>query len=125
MYVNLRFVRGKRVGRREHRAHGRRGRARARRAGRAIAANVDELEDWPGLPEADAALPLPEAWSDNTATASPELRAEGARAVIAAADEAGVTAYGSFSHDAEALAVANSKGIAVSPSGGRRASSSP
>ena len=75
--------------------------------------HVDELEDWSGLPDGGPALPLPEAWSDSTAHASPELRAEGARAVIAAADEAGVTAYGSFSHDAEALAVANSKGVAV------------
>ena len=114
VYVNLRFVRGKRVGVASTGRMDDEGvRALVERAG-AIAAHVDELEDWPGLPEADAAVPLPEAWSDNTATASPELRAEGARAVIAAADEAGVTAFGSFSHDAEALAVANSKGIAVS-----------
>jgi predicted Zn-dependent protease len=77
----------------------------------AITANVEELEDWAGLPEAGAAEPLPAAWSDGTATASPELRAEGARAVIAAADEAGVTAFGSFSTEAEAVAVATTKGI--------------
>ena len=46
-----------------------------------------------------------------TADATPEFRAEGVRAVIAAADAAGVTAYGSFSNDAEAVAVANSAGI--------------
>jgi predicted Zn-dependent protease len=77
----------------------------------AITANVEELEDWAGLPEAGAAEPLPAAWSDGTATASPELRAEGARAVIAAADEAGVTAFGSFSTEAEAVAVATTRGI--------------
>ncbi|HEU0242329.1 MAG TPA: metallopeptidase TldD-related protein [Candidatus Limnocylindrales bacterium] len=113
VYVNLRFVRGKRVG---VASTGRMDddgmRALVERAG-AIAANVDELEDWAGLPEAGAPAPLPAAWSDHTAHATPELRAEGARAVIAAADEAGVTAYGSFSHDAEALAVASSKGIAA------------
>ncbi len=77
----------------------------------AITRNVAELEDWSGLPDAGPAEPIAAAWSDGTAGASPELRAEGARAVIAAADEAGVTAFGSFSTDAEAIAVATSKGI--------------
>ena len=109
--VNLRLVRGRRVavvstGRTD--AEG--VRALVERAA-AIAANVEELEDWPGLPDAEAAEPLEIAWSDRTADAGPELRAEGARAVIAAADAAGVTAFGSFSTDAEAIAVANSKGI--------------
>ena len=71
---------------------------------------MEELEDWAGLPEAPEPEPLPAAWSDGTAGASPELRAEGARAVIAAADAAGVAAFGSFATDAEAIAVANSKG---------------
>ena len=111
VFVNLRFVQGRRVGvASTGRVDAEGVRALVERAA-AIAANVEELEDWAGLPEAGAADPLPEAWSDGTATASPELRAEGARAVIAAADEAGVTAYGSFSTDAEAIAVATSKGI--------------
>jgi predicted Zn-dependent protease len=46
-----------------------------------------------------------------TAEATPELRAEGARAVIAAADAAGVTAYGSFKTEVETLAVLNSRGV--------------
>jgi predicted Zn-dependent protease len=50
-------------------------------------------------------------WASGTADATPEFRAEGVRAVIAAADAAGVLAYGSFSNDAEAIAVANSAGI--------------
>jgi PmbA protein len=111
--VNLRLVRGRRVavastGRSD--AEG--VRALVERAA-AIAANVEELEDWAGLPEADAdrLQPLDIAWSDGTADASPELRADGARAVIAAADAAGVTAFGSFSTDAEAVAIASSKGI--------------
>jgi len=111
VYVNLRFVRGKRVGvANTGRTDPEGVRALVERAG-TIASLVDELEDWPGLPEAETALPLPEAWSDGTAHATPELRAEGARAVIAAADEAGVTAYGSFSNEAEAVAVVSSKGI--------------
>jgi predicted Zn-dependent protease len=48
--------------------------------------------------------------SDATAGATPEFRAEGARSVIAAAEAAGVLAYGSFSTDAESVAVANSAG---------------
>jgi PmbA protein len=109
--VNLRFVRGRRVGVASS------GRTEAdgllrlvERAG-AIAANVEERDDWAGLPEAAMPLPLDAAWSDGTAHATPELRADGARAVIAGADGAGVTAFGSFSTDTEAVAVANSKGI--------------
>jgi len=109
--VNLRFVRGRRVGvASTGRADAEGMRALVDRAA-AIAANVEELEDWAGLPQAEGTQALEIAWSDGTADASPELRADGARAVIAAADAAGVTAFGSFSTDAEAVAVANSRGI--------------
>ena len=77
----------------------------------AIARNSAELEDWGGLPEPTPITEIPAAWSEGTAAASPEQRAEGVRAVIAAADDAGVRAFGSFSTAAEHLAVANSKGI--------------
>jgi predicted Zn-dependent protease len=77
----------------------------------AIARNSAELEDWAGLPEPTEIHELPAAWSDGTAGSTPELRAEGVRAVIAAADAAGVRAYGSFSTSAERLAVASSTGI--------------
>jgi PmbA protein len=113
--VNLRVARGRRVGVASSGRTDAEGlRALAERAA-AIAANVEELEDWAGLPEAGDGAPQPveTAWSDGTATATPELRADGARAVIAAADAEGVVAYGSFSTDAEAFAVANSKGIRV------------
>ncbi len=110
VFVNLRFVQGRRVGVASSGRMDPEGiRALVERAA-AIAANVEELEDWAGLPEAPEPEPLPAAWSDGTAGASPELRAEGARAVIAAADAAGVAAFGSFATDAEAIAVANSKG---------------
>ena len=111
--VNLRVARGRRVavassGRTD--AEGLR--ALVERAA-AIAAYVEELEDWAGLPEPGAtnAEPVEAAWSDGTGGATPELRADGARAVIAAADAEGVMAFGSFSTDAEAFAVANSKGV--------------
>jgi PmbA protein len=109
--VNLRLVVGRRVGVASTGRTDPEGiRALAERAA-AIAANVEELEDWAGLPEAGSPGALEIAWSEGTAGASPELRADGARAVIAAADTAGVTAFGSFSTDAEATAVASSKGI--------------
>jgi predicted Zn-dependent protease len=111
VFVNLRFVAGRRVGvASSGRTDAEGVRALVERAA-LIARNVEELADWGGLPEADGPDPLPEAWASGTAEASPELRAEGARAVIAAADAADVTAFGSFSTDVEAVAVANSRGI--------------
>jgi predicted Zn-dependent protease len=81
-----------------------------------IARSCEELEDWAGLPAplslsgAMVAGPAT-AWASGTANATPEFRADGVRQVIAAADAAGVIAYGSFSTEAEAVAVANSAGI--------------
>ena len=112
-FVNLRVANGRRVGVASSGRTDAEGlRALVERAA-AIAANVEELEDWAGLPEPDAIAPdaVDEAWSDGTGGATPELRAEGARAIIAAADAEGVTAFGSFSTNAEAFAVANSRGI--------------
>jgi PmbA protein len=103
----------------------------------AIARSCEELPDWAGLPGPGgvAATPLTTigtgardaaaaaaaagvsvepsriGWADGTAAATPEFRADGVRSVIAAAEALGVTAYGSFSTDTEALAVANSAGI--------------
>ncbi|HEX5826027.1 MAG TPA: TldD/PmbA family protein [Candidatus Limnocylindrales bacterium] len=113
VYVNLRFVKGGRVGvANTGRMDAEGVRSLVERA-TAITAHVDELEAWPGLPGPEPFEPVTGAWSDGTAHATPELRAEGARAVIAAADEAGVTAYGSFSHEVEAYAVANSHGVGI------------
>ncbi|HZL15378.1 MAG TPA: DNA gyrase modulator, partial [Verrucomicrobiae bacterium] len=109
--VSLRFVRGKRVG---VAATGRTDEAALRRlaetAGR-ISELVEETADWTGLPEPGPIDLVASAYSEGTAGASPELRAEGVRAVIAAADAAGVTAYGSFSTSVETLAIASSRGI--------------
>jgi len=111
VFVNLRFVKGKRIGVASSGATDHEGLRDLVTRAREIAANVDELEDWAGLPEAEPPVPVEAAWSAGTATATPELRAEGARAVIAACDDARVTAFGAFSTDTEAVAVANSKGI--------------
>jgi predicted Zn-dependent protease len=81
----------------------------------AIARSCEELEDWAGLPApragSDAPLGNGSSWAAGTADATPEFRADGVRAVIDAADAARVMAYGSFSTEAESIAVANSAGI--------------
>ena len=86
----------------------------------AIARSCEELEDWAGLPEPSSAGAVVggagTAWAEGTAGATPEFRAEGVRAVIAAADAVGVMAYGSFATDAEAIAVANSRGVRAAES---------
>ncbi len=87
----------------------------------AIARSCEELEDWAGLPApvdgSGAAIGGGgSAWAAGTAGATPEFRAEGVRAVIAAADAVGAMAYGSFSTDAEAVAIANSAGIRAAES---------
>jgi len=80
----------------------------------ATARSVEELEDWGGLPGAAGGGPSrPSAigYAASTADASPEFRADGVRAVIAAADAAGVLAFGSFATTREGIAVSNSAGI--------------
>jgi predicted Zn-dependent protease len=111
-HLNLRFVIGKRVGVSSTGRLDDEGLRRASERAAAIARNVEELPDWSGLPSPDGAIPVqPAAFSAATAAATPEMRAEAARTVIAAADAAGVVAYGSFATSTERIAVANSKGI--------------
>ena len=110
--LNLRYVVGRRVGvASTGRLDGNGLRAVAETAGR-IARNVEENDEFQSLPEPGEPIKeLPTAFATGTAEATPELRAEGARAVIAAADEVGVTAYGSFATTTESIALANSLGI--------------
>jgi predicted Zn-dependent protease len=109
--VSLRFVRGKRVG---VASSGRTDEAALRdlveTAGR-IAAVAEEIPDWPGLPSAPPPVPVAGAFAAGTAEASPDLRAAAVRAVIAEADRAGVTAFGSFATGVETVAVATTAGI--------------
>src|SRR5689334_415557 len=107
--VNLRVVVGKRVGVASSGRTDVEGLRRLAENATAIARVTEELEDWGGLPApvatedegaADAAA-VAAGYSHATANASPEFRAGAARAVIAAADEAGVVAYGSFATGTE------------------------
>jgi PmbA protein len=52
-----------------------------------------------------------EAWSDATAAATPEERADFVEAICARARHAGLKAFGAFSTGAEQLAIANSLGV--------------
>jgi PmbA protein len=112
--VNLRFVAGKRVGVASTNRYDDEGLRRLAERAAAIARNSEELEDWGGLPEPTPIRDVPEGYAEATAGATPELRAEGVRAVIAAADAAGVVSYGSFSTATETLGIANSKGVRAS-----------
>ena len=109
--VNLRVAIGRRVGVASSDRTDAEGLRRLADRAIAIARVVEELDDWGGLPGPTEIRDVPAAYSRATADASPESRAEAARAVIAAADAAGVTAYGSFATSLESMAVANSKGI--------------
>jgi predicted Zn-dependent protease len=109
--INLRFVNGKRIGVASSDRIDDEGLRLLSSRAAAIARNVEELEDWGGLPAPGPVPELPSAYSSATADATPELRADAVRAVIAAADDAGVTAYGSFSTGVETTAVANTKGV--------------
>ncbi|MEX1169472.1 MAG: TldD/PmbA family protein, partial [Chloroflexota bacterium] len=111
--VNLRVVIGKRIGVASTGRTDPEGLRRLAQNAAAIAGVVEELDDWGGLPGPSQATPIAAGYSAATAGASPEFRAEGARAVIAAADAAGVIAYGSFATSLESTAVANSNGVRV------------
>ncbi|HSL77936.1 MAG TPA: TldD/PmbA family protein [Candidatus Limnocylindrales bacterium] len=111
--VNLRVVIGKRVGVASSGRTDPEGLRRLAESATEIAQVVEELEDWPGLPGPTPVEPVAGAYATATADASPEVRAAGVRQVIAAADDAGVTAYGSFSSGTETTAVANSAGVRV------------
>jgi predicted Zn-dependent protease len=109
--LSLRFIDGRRVGcASTNRLDGEALRQLAARAAR-IARLQPEQEETVELPEAGPIVPAAGAWCTATAEATPELRAAGAMAVIAAADEAGVLAYGSFTTRIERLGVVNSKGV--------------
>ena len=96
--MNLRFVVGKRVGVASSGRTDEEGLRRlAANAGRDRPASSRSSRTGAACPGRRTAEDVEAGYSTATAGASPESRAEGVREVIAAADAAGVTAYGSFS----------------------------
>jgi PmbA protein len=81
----------------------------------AAAADLSRLQaenpDFRSLPEPVPIEPASGAFAESTAASTPELRATGARALIAAAEALGVHAFGSFSTSVDTIAVATSLGI--------------
>ncbi|HVM30206.1 MAG TPA: TldD/PmbA family protein [Candidatus Limnocylindrales bacterium] len=111
--ISLRFVIGRQVGvASTNRSDDESLRRLARSAGD-IARLQPEREDFAGLPGPTEVALVAGAYAAATATASPEDRAAGARAVIGAADDAGVLGFGSYKTVTERVAVANSRGVAV------------
>lgn len=111
VHVSLRFVLGGRQGVASTDRLDDASLRRLAEGARRIAEVSAEREDGVALPDPGPIPAVPGALSVATADATPELRAEGARAVIAAADAAGVTAYGSFATEMETVAVVNSRGV--------------
>jgi PmbA protein len=108
--INLRVVVGKRVGVASSGRTDAEGIRRLAAKATEIARVVEELDDWGSLPGPTEIRGVPAAYSAATAESTPESRADAARAVIAAADAAGVVAYGSFATSRDSTAVANSNG---------------
>jgi PmbA protein len=111
--VNLRFVKGRQVGVASTNRLDDESLRRVAESAAEIARLQPEREDWAGLPQPTPVSLVAAAYDPATANATAEQRAEGARAVIAAADDAGVLAFGSFKTSTEEIAVVNSHGIAV------------
>jgi predicted Zn-dependent protease len=109
--VNLRVIVGGRVGvAATDRVDGG-GLARLASTATTIARLQPERETEPALPRARPVSLVDGTASEATDGATPEARADAARAMIGAADAAGVMAYGSFRTGTETIAVVNSLGI--------------
>jgi predicted Zn-dependent protease len=109
--VNVRMVFGKRVGVASTNRLDDEGLRRAAQSAADLSRLQAENPDFTSLPGPAPIESVDGAYIDATASASPEQRAEGARAVIAAAEGLGVHAFGSFSTTVDTLAVATSLGI--------------
>ncbi len=111
--VNLRFIDGQRVGVASSNRLDEDSLRRLAETASGICRLQPEQPDFAGLPEPGPVALVSGAFSEATAGATPEERAVAARTVIAAADESGVLAYGSYRTIAEHVAVANSLGVGV------------
>jgi len=112
--VNLRFVAGKRIG---VTSANRYDDASLRRlvAGAAETARLQPEQDWfESLPGPGPTPMRAGAWAASTAEADPDLRADAAAAVIAAAEAVGAQAFGLVETGSERISVVNSLGIGVS-----------
>ncbi len=112
--VNLRFIDGQRIGVASTNAHDDGSLRRLLRTAGETARLQPEQEWFESLPW-PVPVPLAEsAWAASTAEADPDLRADAAAAVIAAAEAVGANAFGLVQTGSETISVVNSLGIRVS-----------
>ena len=112
--VNLRFIEGQRIGVASGNTIDDEALERLARSAAATARLQPEQEWFRSLPE-PGPVPLAEgAFAAATAEADPELRADAAAAVIAAARGVGAQAFGLAETSAETISVVNSLGVDVS-----------
>jgi len=109
--LNVRMVFGTKVGVASTNRLDDEGMRRVARAAADLSRLQAENPDFRSLPEPVPIEPAAGAYAETTATSTPELRAAGARALIAAAEALGVHAFGSFSTTVDTIAVATSLGI--------------
>ena len=76
-----------------------------------LAATTPPTPDWPGLPHDPRPTPETLTWSDATAEATPETRADLVGSVCRTADAAGQVASGALETNTQALYIANSHGV--------------
>jgi predicted Zn-dependent protease len=112
--VNLRFVAGQRVGVSSANSHGDAALRRLADTAGTIARLQPEQADFVSLPLPQRVSLVVGAYAPATANADPDLRADAAAAVIAAADDIGAQAYGYSSTSSETISVVNSLGVSVS-----------
>ena len=112
--VNLRFVDGQRVGVASLNHDDEAALARLAAAAAATARLQPEQSDFRTLPAPRPTLLVAGTFASSTADADPEVRAQAAAAVIAAAEAVGAQAFGYVQTGSEEVSVANSLGVRVS-----------
>lgn len=111
--VNLRFVSGQRVGVASANHHDDAALERLAASAGTIARLQPEQDDFASLPRPQEVVQVAGAYAAGTATADPDLRADAAGAVIAAAAAVGATAFGYCSTSSQHVSVVNSLGVSV------------
>jgi PmbA protein len=108
--LRLRLMSDRRVGVAELRGNAENGIERLVRNAEEARRIAPAQDDMAPLPEPDGA-DGPCGWSDATAAATPEQRADGVATVVAAAATRGLQAYGAFSTRSTQRAIVNSRGL--------------
>ena len=112
--VNLRFVDGRRIGVASTNQHDDASLRRLAQTAAETARLQPEQEWFESLPSPGPVTFAEGAWATATAAADPDVRADAAAAIIAAAEAVSAQAFGLVATGAETISVANSLGLAVS-----------